>query len=284
MSASVDHHEMEESVRALVAIFRPLIGRLEKYSWDAGDQTQFWEWTRRSAVVKQHEEARAVIQMTEADCGHFGVAFLRSAYEELIWLQYLAENEVLANELAMLFSVNEVSEALDAQNQYLGLKGMNAVGFTQRFVKAYLARAREGNARLKHIGRKLGWRDGQMVPSAAFIARKVGREREYKFIYHATSRYVHFSPHDLLRRVWGDKGKVTITTANFTRYWTDFALYWSIRIFIETLVVSGLSWDDESLRDRSDSILEHISKLRPVEIITAAELESWPSNPRRHIS
>ncbi len=284
MSASAETQELKESVKALVAIFRPLISHLEEYSWDGSDQKQFWEWTRRSAVVKQHEETRAILQMTEADCGHFGVAFLRSAYEELIWLEYLAKNEAIANELAMHIAVHEVSEALDAQNQYLGLKGMNAVGFTQRFVKTYLARAREGNTRLKQVGRELGWRDGQIVPSAAFIARKVGREREYKFIYHATSRYVHFSPHDLMRRVWGDKGKVTITTANFTRYWTDFALYWSIRIFIETLVVSGVNWDDESLHDKSDSILEHISKLRPVEIVTAAELESWPSNPQRRIS
>jgi hypothetical protein len=98
---------------------------------------------------------------------------------------------------------SETTKSLDAQNQYLGAKVMNDLGFTQRFIKIQDAECRKREARIREIGRSLGWpQDRSLSPSIGWLSRKVKREKQYNFLYHATSRFVHFSQQELLRRVW----------------------------------------------------------------------------------
>ncbi|QOZ15969.1 hypothetical protein XI02_14005 [Bradyrhizobium sp. CCBAU 21365] len=222
---------------------------------------------------------RAALIMAKADQGAFGVTFLRPAYEELVWVEYLTAHKAIASELVRLLGAHEIAANLDTQNQFIGAKGMLNVGFTQSFVKRRLAATRESDVRLRALGRKLGWRDGQMSPSLAFLARKIGREKEYNFIYHATSRFVHFSTVETFRRVWGNSGQVTISTENFSRYGTDFSLYWGLRVFVETVSAAQISdFADRRTNDGvGEEILQLVEGLHPVEIVTAAELESWPS-------
>jgi hypothetical protein len=99
-------------------------------------------------------------------------------------------------------------------------------------------------------------------------------------LYHGTSRYVHFSTQEILRRVWGKKGEVTISSRAFQRYWIDFAISWGSRLFLDllTVCVDDLAGLNE---DRMFEITE-AQKLLPrfalkVPIITANELKSWAS-------
>jgi hypothetical protein len=50
-------------------------------------------------------------------------------------------------------------------------------------------------------------------------------ESTYKLLYHATSRAVHFSVPELLRRIWGKPGSMKISSQTFERYWAAFSLY-----------------------------------------------------------
>lgn len=125
---------------------------------------------------------------------------------------------------------------------------------------------------LKDIGNNLGWRNGE-PPGAAALARLTQNEKEYKFIYHATSRYVHFSTHELGRRVWGRQGSVIIGSDKFSHYWSDFALYWGFRIFIYVSTIFIDLWPDDSAQ--LDGVLKEIQQMYPMPIITAEELESW---------
>ena len=154
------------------------------------------------------------------------------AYEELIWIEYLGQNISLAPELPALLGRYEAGVSLNAQNEYLGKTSMATVGFTQRYVKKFAAITRQTEVEIKDVGRKLGWpKKGQTVlPSMWFLSKKVGREKDYKFLYHATSRFVHFSAQEIYRRVWGTKGDVTISSRHFSRYWQDFAMCWGLRI------------------------------------------------------
>src|SRR5262245_47424900 len=61
MSTKSSPDQMKTSVQALVALFSPLVGGFQKFTWDRSDREQGWEWTRRSAVVRQHESMRAII-------------------------------------------------------------------------------------------------------------------------------------------------------------------------------------------------------------------------------
>ena len=111
-----------------------------------------------------------------------------------------------------------------------------------------------------------------------FLSKKVGREEDYKYLYHATSRFVHFSAHEIYRRVWGGKGEVTIGSQSFSKFWEDFATSWGVYILLETLHQCGDLFDDDVV-DMGDNELERMIKLveefRVVPIITASELESW---------
>jgi hypothetical protein len=224
--------------------------------------------------------------MTKANTGHFGVTFLRPAFEELVWLDYLRANMPMTKDLPLLMVRHEISDSLSAQNEYMGARTMHEGGFTQRFVKVNLALDRVTQAQIREIGRKLGWNTSRnLLPSMQFLTRKVGRERDYKFLYHATSRYVHFSGAEIFRRIWGKHGKVDIGSNTFSDYWTTFALTWGFRTFLEVLICCGDLIDSRALHDEAaEKILSLIASFLRVPIITQDELRSWDesADPGRH--
>jgi len=152
---------------------------------------------------------------------------------------------------------------------------MKQLGWTPSAVSNSARKLEEENAELKAIGNSLGWR--KTPPTFKWLSEKVGHADEYNYIYHATSSFVHFSPHELHRRVWGRHGHVIIGSSSFTDYWEDFAAYWSTNTFIQTVVEVGdvLSFDDKE----NDFVLDIIKALYPVPIITTAEVQAW-SEPR----
>ena len=271
-------NELQSTCEQIFNFLTPLISHIEEYSWNDLDTDQYAEFLKRAVLIRQHEALSTILKMADADIGHFGVVLLRPAYEELLWIEYINQNEKLAPELVLLLVMQEIRESINAQDQFLDAKVMSDLGFTRKFVKSFASDKHPALTRLKEIGRHLGWREGQSLPSVSFIAKKVGREREYNFLYHGTSRYVHFSPVELLRRVWGRQGKVTISSEHFSTHGQDFALYWGTRIFVETMIASGddvipLSEIDNAQSEVFQNILKN---LRPVPIVTSSELKAWP--------
>ena len=57
----------------------------------------------------------------------------------------------------------------------------------------------------------------------------------YDFLYHATSRTVHFSPNVLLRMGWFNKndGPILFSIRNFTEYYSFFSKYYGTYLFIQ---------------------------------------------------
>jgi hypothetical protein len=176
----------------------------------------------------------------------------------------------------VLLARHELAGSLAAQNEFIGAKGMQALGFTQRFIKVTLAKQKASDARLRELGKPLGWRENSVVPHMAFLSRKVGREDEYKFLYQGTSRYVHFSTHEILRRAWGQKGEVHIGSNTFSRYWRDFAIYWGFRIFLELVIHNHKVLADVDISpEKQEEMLGWLKKVTPIPIVTSGELESW---------
>lgn len=262
-----------DSVRRATALLAPEVESVGNYTWTGNDDDQYWEFFKRSIIKRQFEALNAIIHLAESKQGHFGVTLLRPAYEELLWGTYLEKHKDLAPKIALLLSRKEVGDTIEAQNQFLGAKAMQAHGFTQKRIKQMKASFRPSTAELRAIGKRLGWRNDE-PPGAAALARWTGHEKEYNFIYHATSRYVHFSTHELGRRVWGHRGSVTIGSDQFSSYWSDFALYWSFRIYIYVSTVFPDLWGSED-NPALEGMLDVIKEMYPVPIITASELESW---------
>ena len=210
--------DLRKGVGEWIEYLRPAASSAEKYTWSGADEDQYWEFVKRAVIRRQFEALETILQMFDAKHGHFGVLLLRPAYEELIWITYLAKHTDVAPELVRLVAVHEVADSIDAQNEYVGRKVMAELGFSHRYVKLFAARDRSHQTRIKEIGRTLKWPHRQsLLPSMAYLSRQVEYEREYKFLYHATSRYVHFSAHELGRRVWGQSGDVSIDFEPFFR-------------------------------------------------------------------
>jgi hypothetical protein len=269
--------ELREGVGRWLAYLDPVIAKAREYRWSGPDQEQFWPFLKRAAITRQYEAIEATLQMFDAGSGHFAVTFLRPAYEEYIWLAYLGQHLEEAHALAPALAVRDLGLSLEAENEYSNVKQMAELGFTQRFVKAQRARGREAEAQIREIGRKLKWpSSANPLPSMSYLSRQVGREREYRFLYHATSRFVHFSAHELGRRVWGEQGKVHISSSTFSEYWSRFALYWAFWLLIHAIVechdVLGDLPEDPN-RDRE--MEELLRSFAAIPIITYEELETW---------
>lgn len=110
------------------------------------------------------------------------------------------------------------------------------------------------------------------------VRQKDGPKEVYEFLYHATSRYVHFSAVELLRYAWGKPGSVSVRSIHFRDYRGAFALYRGLRLFLDSVIdlcqtpgmpTGGLN------EARLRSAAEKIRAFGRVPIITAEEL-AWP--------
>ena len=136
------------------------------------------------------------------------------------------------------------------------------------------------NGLLAKLKKKLDWPKGD-VPSVWFMAKKAGEQKVYKFLYHATSRSVHFSVGELMRRSWGKPGEMVLSSIHFERYWARFALSWGVRLYLDIFMLAtdvNFYKEKELEEDVTEKILDLAKKLGAVgkmPLITSEEL-AWP--------
>jgi hypothetical protein len=104
-------------------------------------------------------------------------------------------------------------------------------------------------------------------------------ESTYKLLYHATSRAVHFSVPELLRRVWGKPGSMKISSQTFERYWAAFSLYWGGWLYSLIFVESLLILQEPDIADETVIALQEaalkIKSRGAIPILTREEVY-WP--------
>jgi hypothetical protein len=253
------------------------IQNLSNYSWSGSSTEQFVEFVKRSALIRQYEAIAAVRSAFENGTSHLLASLLRPAYEEMLWLEYIRKHKEVSLDLILSMAQNEVYNGIEAQRGYLTKSELNEIGFTSSILKAASEALKRTEDSLLAIGKKLSWRQGALKPTITSIAKSVGRHEEYLFLYHGTSRAVHFSPHELGRRVWGSYGDVKISSNNFSSYWNDFTIIWQWRIFSESALASEYDFRKSSFAWGNKEIFISLLELLPrVQIVTRGELERWP--------
>jgi hypothetical protein len=278
----------DEAFGQWLDFWKPLIQRIAVYRWKDADINHLWHFLlRRAIIVRQFEGLGAMRTLIGAGNGNFGVLFLRPAFEELVWIEYLQKYPDIANKLLLRLTHHEVGKSIAAQLQYAGAKEMIEGGFTKTMVAGFLMADAVGRREIREIGNSLGWKTGKRVlPSMSYLSEQVGRSDEYKFLYHGTSRYVHFSTQELLRRVWGVQGEVTISSSTFRDYWQRFGMSWGARMFLDLLIVCVDDFD-EIIDGQLVPKLQEAQKLLQffggkIPIITADELKGWPQRELDH--
>jgi hypothetical protein len=232
-----------------------------------------------SIVVRQYDSLEAMTHLVSKDRAYACVGMLRPACEELVWLKYLVSIDVVkADQLLKLMAALEAHDALKAQDSFAGSRVTTQLG-----LKGHLAEARKtypiSKKALSEIGRDLGWPDRTTkngdFPSMSFLAKRVGERKMYEFLYHASSRFVHFSAAEVLRRVWYSRsGNISVRSDNFSNYWGSFSLFWGLSLFLKTFAAAPMPPQFE-FPDDADAILRAtrvIGELGQVPIITVEEL------------
>lgn len=274
--------ELRQNVESILQATQPLVQEISDLPrWDPS--RGYLPIIFRAIFVRQYDSLGAICSLVERAQGFAAPAILRSSCEELIWTKYLTSIDNRdAEDLIVCIARNEMTDNLTAQDEYGGRSVTRDLGLLPhlRRVNENKERIRD---RLRGLGRKLDWEriaiEHGRLPSMKWLARKTGETKLYKFIYHATSRYVHFSTGELLRHVWVGRDGASIRTVHFRSYWENFALSWGLRLFLDSTIELIGNLDTLEAQVDSDKILaaaEWIGKFGQVPIITAEEL-AWPA-------
>jgi hypothetical protein len=276
--------ELRLAAAEILQALGPAVERFSELKWSPSDGTL--PIIRSAMLRRQYECLSIAVDLVDKSHGFAAVALLRPACEEFLWAKYLSSLEPSdAENILVLMGQREVRDSLAAQDSYAGRAASDNLGLT-RFVMQHESSAKALNARTRVLGTKLGWDkrtiEGAKLPSVAFVAKAVGETSIYRFLYHASSRYVHFSPAELLRRAWGKTGNVTVSSMHFTDYWGAFVLYWGVHLIVSTLPIllelgNELDLDDSIDGDKLIAAASRIRDHGAVPIITAEEL-AWETD------
>ena len=166
-------------LRRLLDLMQPIVEPTKSHDWTGPSDDQYFAFLQRAVVVRQWEALHAISALADNQSGHFGVAFLRPAYEELVWLEYLLSVPDDANRLVLLLTVRAVAQSVvTRQADHLGATVARNLGWTLQEIAAHRRKLTEVNAELQAIGQRLGWSD-RVLPTFDWLSRRVGKSDEY---------------------------------------------------------------------------------------------------------
>lgn len=225
-----------DQIRIALGHLAPAIGRAVRASiGEAGIHS----CSARAALAKSFEFTKLVYDQPIPAHGFFLTATLRGICEDLIALSFMrALSEADRDEVTSLLMAQQIREGVNAQKEFFA---------SERQWQPVLGpppgeHAAENENRLRGLAGKLGWTGRQNWPSVWFMAKATSLEPVYRCLYSATSKWVHYSPHVLLRMGWGgregDLGshtEWTFSTTNFGRYYTEFNQTYALLLLLRLL-------------------------------------------------
>jgi hypothetical protein len=185
-----------------------------------------------AALVKNFEFNYSVCDKESEEGFFFLMPFLRGICEDLITLKFMERyDEAFRKEIIHKQMLLLTIESAEAQASFFNKEQIHQARYKHKNgeeeVKAI-------QAELRKLWHSKGFSEGTLFPSVSAMANDTGMVALYNFLYHATSRVVHFSPNVLLRMGWGTPGgNVTFNTQNFTQYYHEFTVYHGTYLFLK---------------------------------------------------
>lgn len=280
-----ERQHLEDGVSGLLSATKRFVNAASAYEWNPIEGHEaFRQVMFRAILGKQHESLENINELVASHRGYVAVTLLRPMCEELIWVNYLVSlSEEDAGLLLSALAPIDIRQTFLAQKKYAESKQMGNLGFSPAFEENLQQSAAHAATKLKLLASTLGWPKNMRgdVPPVKFLAEATGRSAMYDLLYHATSRAVHFSVPELMRRVWGRPGQMTIGSNTYERYWADFSLYWGgwiySQVFIEIVqVLAQVNYEiPESELAKFQRSAELLVSRGGIPILTVEEV-SWP--------
>lgn len=228
----------EKSVAEILAALQPKMETITRGSFKSHGM---YGCALRASLAKAFEFASLSNQEEPLAHGFFITATLRGICEDLIVFSFLEQfSSVEKNKVMSLLTRINITEALEAQKVFFEENRP-----WQPVVKPNIGQESDTSLQLRALSKKAGWEGKRPWPSVWFMAKYSGLDAIYKYLYSATSKWVHFSPHILLRMGWGgeqeslesigDHTEWAFTAMNFQNYYKEFNEIYSIFLLLKLL-------------------------------------------------
>ena len=261
-----------KSTKALLDALHPIVSEITRAT--IGEKGIFG-CALRASVAKSYEFSSLAYQEPPPPHGFFLTATLRGICEDLIVFTFLdgLGVEERNKALSLLMSLN-IAEGVKAQSAFF------AETRPWQPVVQPSKKNSDKEQELRALSAKLGWKGRQAWPTVWYMAKAASLHALYSYLYSATSKWVHFSPHILLRMGWGgtkddlgDHTEWTFTTANFEQYYVEFNQTYSLMLFLQLLRGPASSLLPPTVQSTISALQSHLDEpLRWPEAVTFEEL------------
>ena len=277
-------HARVEAVEAFASLADRLF-EIRSVEWSAVEH-DYRLLAVNTAFRRQLESINAAVVLARQDLGHLALAFVRAALEDVMYLKFLyGLDRAASRRLFLLFGTWDALRSLLSQRAFVGDDVMNTLWYTADFLDSAEAQRSETREALRELQREYRW-SGGVLPSADWIAEQAGLRPLYDYLHAATSRALHFSAGEIMRRGWGDpSGRMFTNEPGFREHLTNFALHQLVLLFFETWKIVddieevgvGVAADVKSTE--VDAVVQRIAALGQVPLVHAAEWNLRPDGP-----
>ncbi|SRR5258708_5882935 len=182
-----------------------------------------------AALIKAYEFCKQAAG-SDKDQSFFLLASLRGICEDYIVLKFIQEQaEDVKNDVIRSRMSEEAHESSIAQWKFFK---ENRPGQRLYYKDSFDQDLEQVRADLRKLLKEHPVKNKASMPSVYYMADKVGMLPLYRYVYHATSQFVHFSPRLLLRMGWEGPPRFTIATANFGDYYHHFSVFYGTFLLI----------------------------------------------------
>lgn len=224
-----------------------------------------------ASLAKCFEFNYSICSKDISEYSFFFIPFLRGMCEDLITLRYLTKYDAaIRQRILHNYLVHLQIESIHAQELF----------FKAEFIFEPLIKLVQGphldsfKTELKNIWSSFGFKKERIFPSVEQMAIETKMKILYQYLYHATSRAVHFSPNVLMRMGWAKDKEYIFTTKNFTSYYNDFVMFYGTYLFLKFIkeFKKELNIDKEFLKICKAMKAEFIHLPSCPEIVTFEEM------------
>ena len=258
-----------ERFKELIKNVHSEIGNYTKIEF--GQET-YYQCTLRASFSKLIEFTNYLYEKDKDKFGFFLTPVLRGICEDLIAHKFIkSELQEVKNDLTWLIAQLNLFENIKSQDDFFTSKRDYQPVIRQDEYSQILVLKEQIKKLLNDNGI-----NGNKMPPIAQQAEKVGFKEVYNFLYRATSNFVHYNPHVLLRFGWKyDKSDLfDYSIKNFDDYYYYFTCQYSIYLLCLFCneFKADLSLSDELMSEIESIENEFNELLTWYELVTFEEL------------
>lgn len=229
-----------------------------------------------AAFAKSFEFTRYVHKNTDESDSFFLSGTLRGICEDLIFLKVIRELKPKdRKELLVSRTLFELHRSISKQENFLKENNPDQEIITSDHFSVDIRTLKDKIEEIKENNKIKG--DGHYLKTWD-MAQKAGLYDLYDYLYHATSKLVHFDTKVLMRMGWGEsdspKEDFEFSTKNFDSYYDEFNKFYSVYLLVEfSKTFGGRMGVGEDLHRRVDELSEWIEdQPRWPELVTPEEM------------